>query len=125
MLSGNEIMKIQNMTYRKSALKGTMGTLSIREDGIAFYKVKGAALAQAGFGLLGALAVRNNESAEAEIEVPYSDITRAEVRSIMMTPTIEVTLSDGSSVTFLTQSRIFNGKSDLERAVDTINGRIH
>lgn len=123
-MTGRELMKIQNMQYRKSSLKGILGTLSVYEDGIAFYKVKGALLAQAGFGLLGALAVRNNENSEAEIEVPYSEITGAQVRSIVMTPAVEVTLRDGSTVQFLTQSRVFNGKSDLERAAAYINEHI-
>ena len=56
MTTGKELSTIRNVEcYSKG--KQTLrqaGYVSIYENGIIFYKVKGAVLAQAGFGLLGA-----------------------------------------------------------------------
>ena len=125
MLAGREVMRIQNMEYRKSKMgMRNLGSLAVFEEGIAFFKVKGGLAAGLAFGLVGQFLSRHNEKSEAEIEVPYSQISSVKLCSIITTPAIEVTLRDGTSVYFLTQSRMFNGKSDLERAVSYISGQL-
>ncbi len=62
MLVGQEVIKFQNMEYRKSKLGVRhLGTLVILETGIAFFKAKGALAAGMGFGLVGQFLSRNNE----------------------------------------------------------------
>ena len=115
MLAGREIMKIQNMQYKKAKLGfSVMGTFAIFEGGIAFFKAKGALAAQVGLGMMGAFLSRNNESNTPEIELEFSQIREARCCTVTMNPAIEVSLRDGSAVYFVTQSRLFNGRSDLE-----------
>ena len=125
MLTGREVMRIQNMDYRKSKMGiRNLGSLVLFESGLAFFKARGALAAQVGFGLVGQFLSRNNEKNEAEIEVPFSQISNVKLCKVITTPAIAVTLRDGSSVYFITQSRIFNGKSDLEKAVNYIGDMI-
>jgi len=125
MLAGREVMKLQNMEYKKSMIGiRNLGSFVVYEGGIAFHKAKGALAAGIGFGLVGQFFSRNNEKSEAEIEVPFSQIRSVRLCSVMMYPAIEITLRDGSTVSFYTQSRIFNGKSDLERVANYISSQI-
>ena len=125
MLAGREVMKIQNMEYRKSKMGlRNLGSLVLFEGGIAFFKAKGALAAGMGFGLVGQFLSRNNEKNEAEIEIPFTQISSVKLCSVIAMPAIEVLLRDGSSIYFITQSRMFNGKSDLEKAANYISGQI-
>lgn len=125
MLAGREVMKIQNMQYKKAKVSFCVfGSLVLFEGGIAFFKSKGAMAAQLGFGMVGAFLSRNNEVNEPEIELQYSQIRDARYCLVVMNPAIEVSLRDGSSIYFVSQSRLFNGKSDLEKAANYINSQI-
>ena len=124
-LSGSELNKLENMQFRKSKMGFmAMGTMIVREDGIAFYKAKGALLGRSMFGLLGAAATRNNTSPEPDEEYGYSEIRSVHCENFMMTPTIFVDLQDGSTVYFSTQSRMFNGKGALETAAACIQSKL-
>ena len=67
-LTGRSLIELQNIQLNTSAFGGFggIGTLRVREDGIAFYKAKGAILGQALFGVLGAALTKNNTGAEPD-----------------------------------------------------------
>ena len=126
MFTGREVLKIQNMEYRKKGKLGirNLGSLVLFEGGLAFFKSRGALAASVGFGLVGQFFSRNNEKNEAQVEIPFTQIASVKLRSVYLMPAIEVALRDGSSVLFITQSRVFNGKSDLKKAVYYISAQI-
>ena len=127
MSTGRELKTIQNIEcYSKGGqMLRRVGYVTIYEDGIVFYKVKGAVMAQAGFGLLGAAVAGNSRNGEANLELQYSEISSVSVRNKMLSPAIEITLKNGQEpVYFISQSRLFNGKSDLEEAANIIRQRI-
>ena len=125
--TGKELRTIQNIEcYSKGGQTlRRVGYATIYENGIVFYKVKGAVLAQAGFGLIGAAVAGNSRNGEVNLEIPYSDISSVNVRNKMLSPSIEIILKDGQNpVYFISQSRVFNGKSALEDAAGIIRERI-
>ena len=120
-LKGRPVAQYESMSFRKGKMGfATMGTLFVQEDGISFYKAKGALVGQALFGLAGAAATRGNLAAEATAEYSFDEISNAEYQSIMMNPTVVVEIKDGSKIFFSTQSRLFNGKKTLQEAADKI-----
>lgn len=124
-MNGREVMRIQNMQYAKKKISFVKrGSLVLYESGIAFYKAKGAAAGVAAFGLVGAFATRNNEKSESEIELPFSQIQGVKYCLIAINPALEVTKCDGTSIYFISESRLFNGKADLEKAANYINSQI-
>ena len=125
-LEGKEILRLKNMDYRKGkmSMPSAMGSLAIFEDGVAFFKSKGAMLGAVGFGLLGGALTQNNEKSEAELEVPFRDIRSANAVNVVLEPGLELQLSDGRTVYFMSRSRVFNGKADMQHAADLINQRL-
>ncbi len=125
-LVGKEILRLKNMDYRKSkvTMPSGMGSLVVYEDGVAFFKSSGAMLGAMAFGLLGQALTSNNEQSEAMLELPYDRIRGARNVLIALEPGLEIQLTDGSTVYFMSRSRVFNGKADMQRAADCINQRI-
>ena len=124
---GKELRTIQNVEcYSKGGQTfRRVGYATICENGVVFYKVKGAVMAQAGFGLLGAAIAGGSRNGEPNLELPYSDISSVNVRNKMLSPSIELILKGGQEPVYLiSQSRLFNGKSTLEEAANLIRSRL-
>ena len=123
---GRELKTIQNVEcYSKGGQTWRqLGYVVLYEEGLVFYKVKGAVLAQAGFGLLGAAVSGGSRKGEFKLELPYSDIVSVRVCNKMLNAAIEIIRKDGNPVYLLSQSRLFNGKSALSEYVDIINRRL-
>ena len=127
MITGKELRTIPNIEcYSKGGqMLRRVGYAIIYEEGIIFYKVKGAVMAQAGFGLLGAAVAGSSRNGDPNLELPYSEISSVNVRNKMLSPAIEIVLKDGQNpVYFISQSRVFNGKSKLEDAANIIREKI-
>ena len=101
-----------------------LGYVVLYEEGLVFYKVKGAVMAQAGFGLLGAAIAGGSRKGEVKLELPYSEIVSVRVCNKLLNAAIEITRKNGNPVYLLSQSRLFNGKSSLNEYVDIISRRL-
>lgn len=123
---GKELKTIQNVEcYSKGGQTlRQLGYVVLYEEGLVFYKVKGAVMAQAGFGLLGAAIAGGSRKGEVKLELPYSEIVSVRVCNKLLNAAIEITRKNGNPVYLLSQSRLFNGKSSLNEYVDIISRRL-
>ena len=124
-LQGRTIMELQSLQLNTKVFGGFMGigTLMVKEDGIAFYKSKGALVGQALFGLIGLAATKNRISGEPACEFSSNEIASAESTGALSC-ILKVTLKDGQQLRFYTRSRLITGKKDLDRAADLINSSL-
>ena len=121
-LRGNTLISVENMQLNTSTLGGYkgIGTLTVREDGIAFYTVKGAIVISALFGFLGELASKGHTSTEPTVAYPAAEIASAEAKGGLAAMLI-VRLKDGTELRFSSRSRLITGKGSLETAAAEIN----
>ena len=125
-LSGREVMRLKNMDYRKGkmSMPSAFGSLVVFEDGVAFFKSAGAMLGGAAFGLLGQALTRNNEKDTPEFELTFGEIQSARSVTVVLEPGLELELKSGEKKYFMSRSRVFNGKADMQRVADAINQRV-
>ena len=121
-LTGNTLISVENMQLNTSIFGGYkgIGTLSVQEDGITFYKVKGALLISSLFGFLGEFLSKGHTSAEPTVEYTAADIASAETKGVL-TAMLIVRLKDGTELRFSSRSRLITGKGSLESAAAAIN----
>ena len=121
-LKGNTLISVENMQLNTSKFGGYIGigTLTVREDGIAFYKSKGALLISSLFGFLGELFAKGKTSAKPAVEYTAADIASAETKGTVSAILI-VHLKNGTELRFSSRSRLITGKGSLEAAAATIN----
>ena len=106
-LEGREIMRLDGVTLQTPENKLPLsGTLVIREDGMAFYKVKGGRLATALLG--GSPLLKGSTDAAPEFEIPYSAMEG--VRSTGMKSTIFLDFKT-SGTWLLSRMRSYDGRS--------------